>query len=147
MSKGTRLFLFIAGIVMLVTTVTVVGASVAVYNAGSVVVDVRQQSGPDVSLVLPAGIARMAIRLVPRHLIPPLPVEVGSVESSLRELRDAPDFTVAEVNQSDNHVLVRMVDGQLVVDVAEGADTVHVSIPLDMVIWIMERLDSEALQV
>lgn len=143
MSKGTRLFLLIAGIVMLVTTVTVVGASVAVYKAGSVVVEVRQQGGPDISLKLPAGVARVVLRLVPRHVIPPIPVDVRRVERSLRELRDAPDFTVVEVRGGDNQVLVRMVDGQLVVDVADGPDTVHVSLPLDMFIWALGRLETE----
>lgn len=147
MSKGTRLFLLIAGIVMLVTTVTVVGASVALYSAGSIKVDVRQQAGPDISLKLPVGIVKLAMRLVPRHVIPPIPVEVRRVEQALRILRDSPDFIVVEVQSGDQEVLVRMVDGQLVVDVAEGRDKVHVSVPLDTFIWVMGRLDAEPIPI
>ncbi|MDH3628576.1 MAG: hypothetical protein OEV00_14230 [Acidobacteriota bacterium] len=149
MSNGTRVFLIVAGIVMLATTVTVVGAGAAVYNSGSIEIEVRQQRGADLSVRVPAAVLRLVLALVPDRAISEargelrneLPADIRGLDRSLRELRDAPDFTIAEINGQDHHVEVRKTDGEFIVDVTDGPDTFHVSVPVDTFLWLLNRVD------
>jgi len=50
----------------------------------------------------------------------------------LKDLRRYPDFTLVEVRDGQDHVLVRKVGKDLVVDVTDSQDDVHCRVPLRM---------------
>lgn len=52
--------------------------------------------------------------------------------SLVKELRRYPDFTLVEVREGNEHVLVRKVGKNLEVDVTDAQDEVHCKVPLRM---------------
>jgi len=117
-----------------------VGATVAgaglLCSEGFVDVNVVQHrdSPPHIHVIAPAMLAPIAIRLVPdkklarasQQIQPWLP----TIRAALDGLRNSPDLTIVEVSNSEEYVQVAKIGGEIVVDVANRDDTVHVSVPL-----------------
>ena len=105
-------------------------------SEGFVDVDVIQHrdSPPHVHVIAPALLAPIAIHLVPdkklarasEQIQPWLP----TIRAALDGLRDAPDLTIVEVSNAEEYVQVAKSGGEIVVDVANRDDTVHVSVPI-----------------
>lgn len=142
-STGARILLVCATLFLLAGVTTAGVAAAVIYRAGTIGVEV-ESSDVDVSVVVPAGLARLAISLVPSHLCDELTAElrpwIPVVEDGYRELLAAPDFTMVEVHDGDDRVFVRKVGRSIDVLVIDGADRVAVSVPLETFGYLIDKL-------
>lgn len=131
-----------------------VGAAVAgaglLCSEGFVDVNVVQRwdSPPHIHVIAPAMLAPIAVRLMPddklarasEQIQPWLP----TIREALNGLDDAPDMTLVEVSDPNEYVHVAKYGGDIVVDVADGKDTVHVSAPIRAIGSTVQALASVA---
>ena len=95
----------------------------------------KQPHGTHLSLIVPAMLAPMAVRFVPRHNLQDADVNMRQylpvVQAAFSGLRDCPDgTTLVEVLDEDTHVTVVKDGGSLIVDADDPGETVHVAVPL-----------------
>lgn len=118
----------------LVGTMLVGGAIASSEGFIHVRVHEKEPNGTHISLIVPAVIAPLAVRLVPRrhfrdaaaNLQQYLPV----IDAAISGLAECPDGPLVEVIDSDSHVTVVKSGGSIVVDADDPDDTVHVAVPL-----------------
>jgi hypothetical protein len=125
---------------------SMIGASVAIYDAGAVRVSVHEKSadGKSINLVLPAVVVPMGLGFVPeeelrkasREMQPWLPVILEASQA----LADSPDGVLVEVVSSEEHVNIAKRGGSLYVDVDDSDATVHVSFPVKTVAVVASKL-------
>ncbi len=103
---------------------------------GIAVVDVHE-GGPDgTHLVVPVPLilAQAALTFAPHEAkyveCPDLAPYEDLADEIVRELRKAPDFTLIEVHDAEDDVIIRKVDGVLDISVRDGEDDVHCRVPL-----------------
>jgi hypothetical protein len=143
MTRGTRLLLavVVGGALLMLATVAV--AATAVYRAGSIEVAV-EEDGSNFRVKVPAGLVRAAIAVTPSSAVSELTDEIEpwlpAVEAGWRELRDTPDFVLVEVDAHDEHILVRKVGDDLLVDVDAPDAQVSVTIPLGTIDALVRKL-------
>jgi hypothetical protein len=144
MSSTARLILAIGAGIILLMVVTVGAAVAAVYNAGTVDVDVSHAADSHVSVALPAGLLNLAIALVPDDVISDVTEELEpvwpTIEAAARELHRAPDFVLLEVESGDEHVLIEKRDGRMVIVVEEDGERFSVALPLSTICRIADKL-------
>lgn len=115
-------------------------------SEGFVHVDVREKAPEAHHIVVfaPAMLAPIGVHLAPRdrmrkaceQLRPNLPL----VRAAIASLREQDDMTIVEVTGPDQHVLVKKDGGDLVVDVDDPEEQVHVSVPLRAVSSTIEAI-------
>lgn len=118
----------------LVGMMLVGGAVVSSEGFIHVKVQEKQANGTHFSLVVPAMLVPLTVRVVPRHnlkdaaanLQPFMPL----LDATISGLADCPDGPLLEVVDSDTHVTVVKSGGSIVVDADDPNDTVHVAVPL-----------------
>lgn len=118
----------------LVGTMLVGGAIASSEGFIHVRVHEKEPNGTHISLIVPAVIAPLAVKFVPRrhlrdasaNLQQYLPV----IDAAISGLAECPDGPLVEVVDSDSHVTVVKSGGSIVVDADDSDDTVHVAIPL-----------------
>lgn len=98
-------------------------------------VNEKQPNGTHFSLIVPAMLAPMAVRFVPRHNLQDADVNMRQyipvAQAAFSGLRDCPDgTTLVEVRDEDTHVTVVKDGGSLIVDADDPDETVHVAVPL-----------------
>jgi hypothetical protein len=152
MTSTTRLAL-IAGIgLVLIATIGIGATTAAIYRGGTISVDVRTDDGTDVAFSVPAGLAEMALALVPattlRTLVDelgPLPAQLSqiwpAVRSSYHELERAEDFVLVDVRDGDETTLVQKRGRVLLIDVVGDDVRCHVAIPLATLQSVLIKLE------
>lgn len=104
----------------------------------------HRDSPPHIHVIAPALLAPIAVRLVPNDklgeasekLQPWLP----TLRAALDGLRDSPDMTLIEVSDPNEYVHVEKRYGDIVVDIANREETVHVSVPIRAIHSTVEAL-------
>ena len=144
MTRGTRLLLVIViGSVVLATAV-VGAAAAAVYGAGTIAIDVREDDGQRIQVKLPAGLVRAAVALTPSSILEDATDELAPLLPALnagwRDLSEAPDFVLFELSSADENVRVEKVDSRLMIFVDLPDGTVQVAVPIDTVGSLLRRL-------
>lgn len=117
-------------------------------SEGLVQVNVRetQPESHHVYVVAPAMLMPIAMRLVPRNdltdasrqIQPYMPV----IRAAMDGLRDIDDVTLVEVKDLNENVRVDKRGGNVVVDVKDENDTVHVSVPIRAISSTLEQLSA-----
>ena len=117
-----------------------------IYDMGAISIHVQEKKpgGENIRLILPAAVAPVALWLVPKEKLregakearPYLP----AIEAAAQELSRCPDFTLVEVTNPHEKVLVTKRGGHLVIDVDDANETVHVSVPLEAARLIASQL-------
>ncbi len=144
MTRGTRLLLAIViGSVLLV--MAAVGATAtAVYGAGTIAVEIREDDGNRIRVSLPAGLLRAAIALTPSSILEEACDELQPLLPALnagwRELSEAPNFVLFELSSAEQDVRVEKVDSRLMIFVDGPELTVQVSVPIDTVGALLRKL-------
>lgn len=105
-------------------------------SEGFVKVDVHetQPEAHHVYIVAPALLAPMAAHLVPKvklqeasaQMRPWMPV----IRAAIASLRDESDMTLVDITDQQQHVVVKKYGGNVVVDIVDEGNNVHVSVPL-----------------
>jgi hypothetical protein len=115
-------------------SVLVAGAALSSEGFIHVKVHEKQQGGTNVNLVVPAALVPVALKFVPDHHLTVASEDLGPylpiIDAAVPALVECPDGVLVEVRDNDEHVLITKSGGSLVIDVNDGADTVHVSVPL-----------------
>lgn len=140
MALSVKVFLGIGAGLMLLSAMAVGTAATSFYQAGSIAVQVQGSDGTDVSIRVPAGLANLAIALVPGDLpsrfdgLEEIPEEARAYLPALDRLGDvlaeAPDFVMVEVHDGDEHVRVEKRRRSLIIDVTSDDGRVHVEVPV-----------------
>jgi hypothetical protein len=127
-----------------VSLVALTGAFV--YEQGAVRVEVREKArgGEHIRLAVPALVAPIAARLVPREKLRrasrDLQQWLPAIEVASEELLRCPDGPLVEVDSRTEHVRIAKQGDSLVVDVDDPGETVHVSFPLRMLAYTASQL-------
>lgn len=118
----------------LVGTALVGGAIASSEGFIHVKVHEKEPDGTNISLFVPAIIAPLAVRFVPRRHLKDASANVQQylpvIDAAISGLAECSDGPLVEVVDSDSHVTVAKSDGSIVVDADDSDNTVHVSVPL-----------------
>ena len=140
---------FLAAIVLLFVAGGI-ALTLAVHNAGMVVVDVREGTsgcGSDrISIRLPAFVAHAALCCTPSVAFQDACCgEVlhwaGVVRKGFKELADCPDFTIVEIDSEDERVRIRKKGNALIIDIYSDDETVHVEVPIGLVRAAVSKIE------
>jgi len=112
-------------------------------------VDEHRDGGDHIHLMVPGAIVPVALALVPARAIGQhMPLEAKQhlpvVEAALQELSRLPDCTLVKVDSKDEHVRVSVRDGRVVIDVNDGEDEVHVTMPLSTARSVLHKIQAAA---
>jgi hypothetical protein len=117
-----------------------VGAAVAsaglLCSEGFVDVNVvqRRDSPPHIHVIAPAMLVPIAVRLVSNEKLAEASERIQpwlpAIHAAMDGLSDSPDMTLVDVSDPDEYVTVTKEGGDIVVDVADRDETVHVSAPI-----------------
>jgi hypothetical protein len=111
-------------------------------------VDEHRANGDHVHLMVPAALVPAAVHLAPRHAIEDAARQAGPwmpvVQEIAKELRNYPNAELVEVQDENEHVVVRTESGGLRIDVDSPDETVHVACPLRTIEHISEQLARSA---
>jgi hypothetical protein len=131
--------------VLLIPVVTLV----MVVTADYAVVDVRE-AGPDgmrLIIPVPLALARLAVSFAPEEAqyvaVPEISEYIPAIQRAVDELRAARDGVLVSVEERDETVLIRKVGDTLEIDVDDGDEEVHVTVPLEAVNDMLEQYDGE----
>ena len=153
MPRGVKWVLGIALASVLVVSLAV-GATVgSVYNAGVISVSVQPRDGGAINVVMPAGVANMALAAVefvpvnsfgldeaPAEALEMLEHYLPAAQHALDRLAEQPDFVLVEVQSRDETVVVRKEGRSLRVLVDSHDARIDVKIPLSTVKEFGKRL-------
>jgi hypothetical protein len=94
----------------------------------------QPQQPQHIHVIAPAILAPIALRLVPNRKLARASEQIQpwlpTIHAALDGLSDSPDMTLVEVSDPGEYVHVAKDGSDLVVDVANSEETVHVSVPL-----------------
>ncbi len=147
MTKRNRNALVIAGIIILVIGIWAGSIAASLSSAGMIEVDVRPNNsrGDQISIRIPAATAMGFLAIVPNAVFWEAADECGRYMPMVRELcdelSDLPDFTLVDVEGRHETVLIRKEGRSLIIDVDEGDETVHITIPLGLVGQVAKKIE------
>ncbi len=144
MTRGTRLLLAIVIGSVLLLIAAVGGTAAAVYRAGTIAIEIREDDGNRIRLNLPAGLVHAAIALTPSSILEGAGAELEPLLPALnagwRELSEAPDFVLFELSSAEENVRVEKVGSRLIIFVDVPEATVQVVVPIDTVGSLLRKL-------
>jgi hypothetical protein len=120
-----------------------------VISADYAVVDVRE-GGPDgmhIIIPVPLALARVALSFAPEDAqyvpCPEISTYIADIQRAVGELHAARDGVLVSVEERDETVLIRKVGENVEIDVDGNGEEVHVTIPLDAVVEMLDQYDGE----
>ncbi|MGB7435911.1 MAG: hypothetical protein WBR26_25815 [Candidatus Acidiferrum sp.] len=129
-------------------TVAVAGAYVLHEGVIRVDVDQNRMDGSHVHVWVPATVVPIGLRVVPFHNIEEAAAQARPFLPALRELskelKKYPNAELVDVRDATDHVHVRVHDGKIYVDAVSGTDNVHVSVPVETLSDVADRLEAAA---
>ena len=144
MTRGTRLLLAIVIGGVLLATAAVGATAAAVYRAGTIAVEIREEDGNQIRVNLPAGLLSAAIALTPSSILEEAGGELEPLLPALnagwQELSEGPNFVLFELSSADENVRVEKIDSRLMIFVDVPEITVQVTVPLDTVGSLLRKL-------
>ena len=141
--------------VLLAKAALAVGAAVVLagaytFHEGVMKIDVDESrsGGSHVHVWLPAAIVPMALHFVPRdhlrHASHQAREAMPIVRAFVKGLKKYPDAELVEVQDENQHVQVRTVNGKLVIDVTGGGEDVHIRCPVAMIEDVTTQIEKSA---
>lgn len=112
-------------------------------------VDENRPGGEHIHLMVPGAIVPAALAFVPaseigRHMPVEAKRHLPVVEAALQELSKLPDCTLVEFDSENEHVRIGIRDGRVVIDVNDGEDEVHVTMPLSTARSVLRKMQRAA---
>jgi hypothetical protein len=140
---------------ILAKTALGVGATLAlagayVFHEGVIRVDVDEYrpGGSHVHFWVPATTVSAGLRIAPRRRMEQAASQVRPYLPLLRELAKElqryPNADFVDVTDSENHVRITMRAGRLSIDAATDSEKVHVTVPVETVADVADRLEDAA---
>ena len=125
-------------------TLAVTGAYTFHEGLVRVSVDEHRPNGDHVHLMVPAALIPAAMHLAPRHSIEDAARQAGPwmpvVQQIAKELAKYPNAQLVEVQDENEHVVIRTESGTLRIDVDSPDETVHVACPLSTIEHISDQI-------
>lgn len=125
-------------------------AGAYVFHEGVIRVDVDESRGDchHVHVWVPATVVPVALHVVPRQQLeraadrarPFLPL----LREVAKELRKYPNAELVDVRDSEEHVHVSVRDAHLYIDTVSDGNNIHVTLPVETISDIADRLESVA---
>jgi hypothetical protein len=125
-------------------------AGVYVLHEGVIRVDVDEYraGGSHIHFWVPATTVSAGLRLAPRHHLqeaadkarPYLPL----LRELSKELQKYPNAEFVDVRDSQDHIHITMREGRLSVDAVNESETVHVTVPVETIADVADRLEDVA---
>jgi hypothetical protein len=123
-------------------------ATAYTFREGVIRVDVDEMraNGSHVHVWAPAAMVPMAMHFVPNRQFEHVAGQCGQfmpvVHALARELAKYPEATLVDVQDGEEHALVRTHDGSLSIDVDSPDEHVHVKVPLETIDDVARQLAS-----
>lgn len=116
-------------------TMALAGAIVSSEGFIHVKVHENQANGTHLTFIVPAMLVPVTLKFVPRQYLKQPARQIAPwmplIDATLSGLNDCADgTTLVEVTDPNEHVSVVKSGGELVVDVQDPGETVHVAVPL-----------------
>lgn len=115
-------------------TALVGGAALSSEGFVHVKVHEKRPDGTNLTLVVPAVLAPIALSFIPRQQLAQASADLRpympAIDAAIPALEDSPDSVLVEVTDPGEHVSVAKSGGSIVIDVNDKEDVVHVSVPL-----------------
>ena len=109
-------------------------------------VDESRAGGSHVHIWMPAAVVPMAMHFVPRdhlrHASHQAREAMPIVREFVKGLKKYPDAELVEVQDKNQHVLIRTHAGKLQIDVTGDGEDVHVLCPLAMIEDVTSQLEN-----
>jgi len=125
-------------------------AGVYVFHEGVIRVDVDQHrsGGSHVHFWVPATTVSVGLRLAPRRNLQQAAAKVRPYLPVLRELskelKKYPDAEFVDVRNSSGHVRITMRESKLSIDVLNDTENIHVTVPVQTICDVADRLEDAA---
>ena len=153
MSIAARVLVAVILIGTIAGATTVAMATAAIYRTGTIAVNVHQDHGSGIDVAVPAGLADLALSVLPDRAIKIVLDEAsGELEdlevwlpvagAAWREFARAPDFVLVEVESDREHVRVEKKNRLLIVTVSGPGERVRVEVPLRTINRLVSKLAS-----
>jgi hypothetical protein len=127
---------------------TVAVATVYTFREGliTVKVDEYRDGGSHVHLWIPAAAVPMVAHFVPKnqleHGTEQLNEWLPTIRQLTKELKKYPDAEFINVEDENEHVLIRTENGKVRIDVTGPDENVHVSVPIDTIEDLSEEFST-----
>jgi hypothetical protein len=146
--KPKRGFLTFAKNALLVMAGMALFLALVAYSEGAVMVYVHQKPhGARIFVPVPALLVTQGLRFVPQRDLDAacrdLHQWLPAIKAASHELRREPDGVLVEVRDRAEHVLISKRGDDLVIDVDDPDETVHLSLPLEAFSSLAERLTDD----
>jgi hypothetical protein len=124
----------------------------SIHSAGMLTVDIHAKGpgGCDITGIrIPAAVAHVALALVPDQAFDwaeddELQRWGPLIHEACHQLLKSPDFTLVEVVDDDESVLIRKRGKTLVIDVEDHQERVHVTVPLGVAKAFARKIDDRS---
>ena len=147
--KSPRPFLILFGSLVLLMLCVGIALAITVYETGVITIDVHSngRGGDEIhNLRVPALLANQAMEFIPEKAFRDAHRESENVGPMLREfsraLRHQHDFTLVQVEGPNEQVRIRKDGKNLVIDVQDDEEDVHVVVPLSTLDAVAKKLAS-----
>jgi hypothetical protein len=140
---------------ILAKTALCVGATLAlagayVFHEGVIHVDVDQNrsGGSHVHFWVPATTVTVGLHLAPHRNLQQVAAQVRPFLPLLREiskeLKKYPNAELVDVRDSSDHVRITMREGKLSIDAVNDTENIHVTVPVQTISDVADRLEDVA---
>jgi hypothetical protein len=129
---------------------TLVFAGVYVFHEGVIRVDVDEYraGGSHIHFWVPATTISAGLRLAPRRNLQQAAVrarpDLPLLRELSKELQKYPNAEFVDVRDSGDHVHITMHEGKLSIDAVNDNETVHVTVPVETISDVADRLEDVA---
>src|SRR6202790_1919323 len=118
------------------------------FHEGVILVDEDHVDGRHVHVWVPAAVVPLAMHAVPKRYLQQAAGQAApwlpTLHALAKELKKYPEAELLEVLHSSGHVRVRTHNGNLLIDVDEPGEQVHVACPLGMLEPVARELENDA---
>jgi hypothetical protein len=129
---------------------TLVLAGTYTFREGVIRVDVDEfcDHGSHVHFWVPAAAVPMTLHVVPKQYFGDAAEQIGpwmpTIRTAAKELRKVPNADLVEVRDEADHVQVRLRNGNLLIDVDDPGEKVHLVCPVETMEEITGELAASA---
>lgn len=147
MSPDARKLLIIFGTLIIVIVAAFTAAGAYIHRCGMMTIYVDEGcDGSNIRMKVPAALVQGALQVIPNELLEDAACEMGEYApiavAVCEGLEDSPDFVLCEVNDGDESVLIEKIDKDLVINVRDNEDKVHVVVPFRMITSVIKRIEA-----
>lgn len=138
---------FMAVVILAVASIFFAVAIAYCFGTVNVRVNESKPGGNHFFLAVPSAVIPIGMKFVPDQVFDRIDPEVRSylpgIRAAVEELKKCPDALLVEVRDGEDHVVIRKLGSDLVIDVnSSDGQQVHVSVPVSSLATIAKRMEA-----